>query len=82
MEGYIQKKEVNYHIPLILNSSLINYHIGFSCHRAFIYDNSKHMIEEVLRFHVLRSLSKIINLSHSPGWKQNALLVVHYDKIF
>lgn len=38
--------------------------------------------EEVLRLHVLQSLSRIVNLSHSSGWKQNALLVVYYDALF
>ena len=39
-------------------------------------------IEGVLRLHALQSLSRIINLSHSSDWKQNALLVVYYDAFF
>lgn len=42
MEGNVQKKVTDCHILLVLNSSLISYHIAVLSHIAFIYDNPKH----------------------------------------
>lgn len=42
LQGNTQKKEVDDHIPLILDSSLMNCHIVFSCQSTSIHDNSKH----------------------------------------